>query len=460
MIVTIATLATAALGAAGAACAASTTAGAQTAALSPQDFAFGSRVLVSQPAAAYRVPLSLSVYQHSVRPDLGDLRVFNAQGELAPYALQRAPPVTATAEAVELPLFALPSGARAVIDGIHLSISPHGSAVQWQAHSAPDAAVVPGAQYILDGRTLSVPVSAFVVHWAQSDLGYSGHLRIDASEDLGTWRTVVAMAPVVNLRAKGQSIVQNRIELPATQAKFWRLSWLSAPPPVRLDSVSAEPAQRVAAAAREALDVPGTRDPAHPTEYLFDLGAQLPVERISLSLREANTLVDTELATRVAPKEPWRSVLRAAFSHLSTAEGDQQTAPLEIAIERSRYWRARLLSADAQSAQPLWLHVEWEPDEVVFLARGAGPFLIAYGSATILGAPTDFSQLPEDLAIERAALGDAHALGGVARLRPPAPPWPRRQFLLWSVLLLAVCALAWMAYRLLTETSPAEQGNP
>jgi hypothetical protein len=187
---TMVTMATAALCAAGAACAASTTAGAQTAALSPDDFAFGSPVLVSQPAAAYRVPLSLAVYQH---------------------------------------------GVRAVIDGIHLSISTNGSAVQWQAHPAPDAAAVAGPQYLLDGRALSVPVSAFVLHWAQSDLGYSGRLRIDASEDLGTWRTVVAMAPVVNLRANGQSIVQDRIELPATQSKFWRLSWLGAAPPMKLD---------------------------------------------------------------------------------------------------------------------------------------------------------------------------------------------------------------------------------
>jgi hypothetical protein len=444
----------------GATTAGATTGGPTKSVLSPEDFAYGSEVVVSQPAAAYRVPLPLAVYQHSVRGDLGDLRVFNALAEPAPYGLQRPPPVTAAAGPVELPLFALPSGSHAVIDGIHLSINTNGSAVQWQARSAQEAAAVPGAQYILDGRSLSVPISALTLHWAQSDVGYSGRLRIEVSDDLGAWRTVVAAAPVVNLRANGQSIVQNRIELPPTQSRFWRLSWVGAAPLMKLDSLSAEPTQSVAGATREALDVPGTRDPKHPNEYLFDLGAQLPVERVGLSLSEANTLIDAELAARSVTTGPWRPALHAAFSRLNTADGDQQTAPLVIAIERSRYWRARLSSTDVQSAQPLWLHVEWVPDDVIFLARGHGPFLLAYGSGVVVGAPIDLAQLPAGLAIETAALGDSRVLGGVSRLQPTATALQRRQLLLWTVLLLAVCALAWMAYRLLTETPAAQSGKP
>jgi hypothetical protein len=69
--------------------------------LSPRDFAFGLPVITTQEAAAYRFPLPLTVYQDSVREDLGDIRLFNAGGVVVPFSLRRPPenlaaPVLAT----------------------------------------------------------------------------------------------------------------------------------------------------------------------------------------------------------------------------------------------------------------------------------------------------------------------------------------------------------------------------
>jgi hypothetical protein len=58
--------------------------------LSPLDFAFGLPVITTQEAAAYRFPLPLTVYQGSVRADLGDIRLFNAGGVAVPFSLLRA----------------------------------------------------------------------------------------------------------------------------------------------------------------------------------------------------------------------------------------------------------------------------------------------------------------------------------------------------------------------------------
>ena len=73
-------------------------------ALSPQDFASGMTVVVSREAPVYRVTVPLAVYQGTVREDLGDLRVFNAQGEAVPYSLSHyAPPPRASAEIADRP---------------------------------------------------------------------------------------------------------------------------------------------------------------------------------------------------------------------------------------------------------------------------------------------------------------------------------------------------------------------
>src|ERR1700722_18126385 len=57
--------------------------------LSPSDFASGMPVVTSAEAAAYRVALPLAVYQGSAHESLADIRVFNAGGEVVPYAISR-----------------------------------------------------------------------------------------------------------------------------------------------------------------------------------------------------------------------------------------------------------------------------------------------------------------------------------------------------------------------------------
>jgi hypothetical protein len=91
------------------------------------------------------------------------------------------------------------------------------------------------------------------------------------------------------------------------------------------------------------------------------------------------------------------------------------------------------------------------PNEITFLAQGQGPFLLAYGNSTATRAEADLSQIPATVQIAAAAVGSRRVLGGSTRLvgKPAAFPWMRA--VLWSVLLLAVVLLAWMAYRLANE---------
>ena len=62
------------------------------AAETPQDFAFGMPLEIDGREALYEVEIPASVYQGVARRDLGDLRVFNADGEPVPFALEPRPP--------------------------------------------------------------------------------------------------------------------------------------------------------------------------------------------------------------------------------------------------------------------------------------------------------------------------------------------------------------------------------
>jgi hypothetical protein len=65
--------------------------GATSAVAAPQDFARGSIIQTMNEASVQRVTLPQDVYEWVVQPDLGDLRVYNADQEEVPYALQRSP---------------------------------------------------------------------------------------------------------------------------------------------------------------------------------------------------------------------------------------------------------------------------------------------------------------------------------------------------------------------------------
>jgi Protein of unknown function (DUF3999) len=76
--------------------------------------------------------------------------------------------------------------------------------------------------------------------------------------------------------------------------------------------------------------------------------------------------------------------------------------------------------------------------------------MLTYGSALAPSAETDLSAMPTAVTVLRATLDGRRQLGGKARLAKPAEfPWKR--VLLWAVLALSVCLLAWMAYRVTRE---------
>jgi uncharacterized protein DUF3999 len=416
--------------------------------ISPKDFAYGQLAIPARDAAAYRFSLPLTVYQNTYREDLGDLRVFNAEGVVVPFSLSRPvtqSPIHKTPTAV--PLFPLHEGARILIDGVHLTINSAGSAVNLETQNGTTINAA-ARQYLLDARALDATLSVLQLSWSDAALEYIGRLNVEVSDDLAAWRSLVAAAPIANLRANGQRLVENRVELPPTKAKFWRLSWVGIAPSFELTSVLVEPAASLTEPNRASLDVNGVADPKNPREYDFDLGGHPPVSRVNLLLPDPNSVFDVELSTRSTASALWRVVIHSGFYRLRTPDAEQQNSPLEVGPDTDRYWRARIIGAANPPQSPLRMHVEWIPNEVTFLGQGRAPFLLAYGNASANRAEADLSHLPNTLESAPATLGPTQVTGGATRLIAKPAPFPRMRVALWSVLLLAVAVLGWMAYRI------------
>ncbi len=418
---------------------------------SPQDFAYERLAIPTREAAAYRFALPLAVYQNTVREDLGDLRIFNADGAVIPFSLSRPTPQSSIQKTpVPVPMFPLHDGARILLDGLRLTINSGGSALALQTQNGTSIATAAVRQYLLDARAIDSAVSALQLAWQDGAPDYTGRLSVEVSDDLAAWRSLVAAAPIANLHAAGRSLIESRVEVPVTKAKYWRLAWLGMAPGFELSGVLAEPAAGLTEPERESLEVNGSADPKSSGEYDFDLGGHPPVSRVNVLLPDPNSVVEVELSSRSTPVAPWRTIIRAGFYRLKAPDGEQQNAPLGVASDSDRYWRARVIGAGA-SPQSLRLHVEWVPTAVTFLAQGHAPFLLAYGNASATAAEADLSRLPNTLETAAATLAPEQLAGGASRLMAKPAPFPCMRVVLWSVLLLAVLALGFMAYRVAKE---------
>jgi hypothetical protein len=187
----------------------------------------------------------------------------------------------------------------------------------------------------------------------------------------------------------------------------------------------------------------------------------MPVDRVELDLRQRNSLVSVVLSSRPDRQAKWRIRGQGVLYRLEVDGIELTDRTIDLPPVGDRFWRLEIASDPAGMGQGApRLIFAWVPHELHFLARGAGPFLLAYGDAD--GQPSDapVHALLKRVGAEAAAglvgaaeVAESVALGGDARLRPSRAPIPWRTLVLWAVLVLGVAILGWMAWRLLHQMS-------
>jgi len=419
----------------------------------PKDFAYRMQVNGTGEAAAYRVALPLAVYQKIAHPDLADLRVFNGNGEQVPFAIERPPAGTVANAAAALPIFPLKDDSDATLDAIRVTIESGKGAINVQT-GGPNPQSGRINSYLVDGRALDVAVSALRLEWPQDAPDFAGRVKVEAGDSLTSWRAVAWGAPIANLHSTTDRLIEQRVEFPPTRAKYWRLTWAGPAAPFVLTSIFGEPARQNVDALHASMTVSAVSPVVKPGEFQYDLGATAPVDRVNLELPDLNTIVDVELLSREHPQDAWHTVKHGGFYRLKSEGEDLRNGPVSVAPTADRYWLVRTdpRQGGLGTSAPR-LMVEWVPHEIVFVARGTGPFSLAYGSSVAQPVATSLAMLPKNVAIASASLSEPETSGGDSLLLPPGTPFPWKTPLLWLLLIVGAGLLGWMAYRLSKDVS-------
>lgn len=440
------------------------------------DFAWSLAIEADGSTDSYQFDLTAAVYRGIIRRDAGDLRVFNAAGEVVPHAFQH----QTSAEAPKPPAraltpFALKGLASQGMDGLHVRVERSGGKTVFQLDEGGGNTRAPVLGYLVDTTAIEQPIQALEIA-VDAPVDYAGKLRVEASMDLARWDTVVAGAPLLSLQHEGAKLEQRRVEFAPRKAKYLRLSWTGLPPEARLSNVLAETGVSPVAVARQWESVAGVAVADKPGEYGFDLQGHFPVDRVRLGLPQQNTLAQVEILSRDHASDPWRYVSRAVVYRLRREGAEILSPELSIATNPDRHWLLRVdQKGGGLGAGEPQLSAGWVPHRLVFVARGAAPFTLAYGNREAAPSNHALETLVRDYDGKAGTAGmEQVKMTQVAAVAPTRMKSPELQLpaalggavisrdaaeikkvILWSALVAAVLLLVWMAWRLLRQMDSA-----
>lgn len=424
------------------------------------DFPASATITVTSRDGLHRVQVPFEAHR-AARPDLADLRMFNAAGDALPFAFAGSPAAAApTTQSTALPLFpvrATPRTTTTTTTGdVSLDVRADANGTLISLRSVPGkGAAKPEprpAAWVADASVTTEPVSAAIIEWTPGAGSEISRVTLESSDDLKTWQPL-ASGSVLALEQGGQRLSQPRIEFAPRKVKYLRVT--SATDGFVLTGLRVERTVAAAGPALLTVVVGGQRGDI-PGDYFYDLQAAVPVSRVNVLVAEANAVAPAEIAVRGADPKDWRTVTRATFYRMTRDGAEARSAAVPVGPVTGRYWRVRIDPKAGLPKDAPRLEAGYVPREIVFASRGDGPYLLAFGNDQAKPANLPLTTLIpgyERDAEYKLPIATVGAIG----MHGPAPGFSASRFikgeggrktLLWIVLLGGVALLGFMAWRL------------
>lgn len=426
----------------------------------PADFTTQVPLTVTGEGPWYRLELPLSAQLNARQADLSDVRVFNAVGDVQAYALAReAAQSRETRTLNEVKWFPLYSSVDATetAPSVRVQSNTNGTLIEVQPSSQLEAGEEELRGWLLDASAIKAPLQQLILDWTSERDGFQ-RFTLEASDDLQHWQSW-GEGQVARLIFSDERVEQHEVGLPGQSARYLRLLWITPHSAPTLTSAQLQ------SASTRSLPLPLVWSQAlagssvKAGEYTWQLPMGLNVERVQVELSQPNSLAPVSLAGRRDSSLPWQPLGSGLLYRLSQSGQDvvQNELPLSGQIVQQLK-----LTVDERGGglgdQAPTLKFAVRATQLVFLARGPGPYTLVVGNATAKAANLPLSTLiPDYSPAKLATLGRAMVEVGAgatqsstgATSAPIDTNW--KKFGLWAVLLLCVVFLVAMAFSLLRK---------
>ncbi|SDU72965.1 MULTISPECIES: DUF3999 domain-containing protein [Pseudomonas fluorescens group] len=427
----------------------------------PADFASQVPLSVSGNGPWYRLDLPLSAQLQARQTDLSDLRVFNAAGEAQAYALARESAQTRDdGKLHEVKWFPLYNAADASerAPNVRVQSTTNGTLVEVQPSSQLEAGEEVLRGWLLDASAIKAPLQQLILDWTSERDGFQ-RFSIEASDDLQHWQSW-GEGQVARLTFSDERIEQHEVTLPRQTARYVRLLWESpgsAPILTSAQLKSSDPRN---------LPLPLVWSPnvagssAKSGEYSWQLPMGLNVERVQVELKQPNSLAPVTLAGRRESNLPWQTISSGLLYRLT--QNNQDVVQNEIALSGQTVQQLKLIVDERGGGlgeQAPDLKYAVRATQVIFLARGEGPYSLALGNSNVRAANLPLATLIPDFkpqmlaALGKATVQDEALVTQTSTATTAAVAGTNwKKIGLWAVLLLSVVFLGAMAFSLLRKS--------
>jgi len=443
----------------------------------PQRFAYAMELMHEPGRTVQSLIVTLPVYQGVQRTDLGDLRVLSADGNEVPHAIRSiGPKVAVERRPLPLPIFPLYAPRRhnddanddpalwaieaeTTAQGAVVRVLPRGNNTDNQA--AADAGTTPPrpTAILIDASALPHPISTLHVNIeVPSNSTEVSAVAISHSDDLTHW-SPLAHGALTRLQHAGHIVDRTDIALPLGRYRYLKMVGADDPLPTVSSIITyAQSETDTRAPLRTRLQ---GRPAGAPNRYTFDVPGPIPVDTVGVVLPETNTIVSATLSAVRRDQKPlitlWSGIAYRLADSVSGSDGSDTGTP--ITLGRARFTRFELeveAKGGGIGAGMPELELSWMPEQLVFVARGEGPFTLVYGSAQAQPTAFNESEIPgirEDLPDNTVLTGPQVTHDGEIALRveKPATELTQKTLMLWATLVLAVILIAVLALRVLRD---------
>ncbi|WP_338584260.1 DUF3999 domain-containing protein [Pseudomonas sp. MAG733B] len=423
----------------------------------PADFATQVALSVSGEGPWYRLELPLAVQLNARQSDLSDVRVFNAAGDQQAYALARETAQTdANRTLTDVKWFPLYNSADATerAPSVRVQSSANGTLVEVQPSSQLEAGEEELRGWLLDASGIKAPLQQLILDWTSERDGFQ-RFTIEASDDLQHWQSW-GEGQVARLTFADERVEQHEVGLPGQSARYLRLLWETPQTAPTLTSAQLQNNRSLPLPLVWSQALAGSSVKAG--EYIWQLPMGLNVERVRVELEQPNSLAPVTLSGRRDSSLPWQALSSGLLYRLT--QNGQDVVQNELQLSGQIVQQLKLTVDErggGLGAQAPTLKFAVRATQLVFLARGPGPYTLALGNSTVKAANLPLSTLiPDYNAAKLTTLGRASVDGAVvtastAATVPVAVGTDWKKFGLWAVLLLSVLFLAAMAFSLLRK---------
>tara|TARA_R110002072_G_scaffold297959_1_gene471292 strand:- start:2482 stop:3849 length:1368 start_codon:yes stop_codon:yes gene_type:complete len=424
---------------------------------SMHEYARGFELKTEQQIAIYKVALPETVYKTATEKDLSDVRVFNQDNEPVPHVIQQSKRKTGEKiESLELPYFPIATeDINLTSNALDITVTNEGKVVRIQAEGKTrELNQETVKHYLIDVSHINTPIDSLDFKLNGHESGYTKVFRLDYSNDLNQWLSLVPQATLTELKYGQYALKNTRVKLPHKNIKYIRFTWFNDVVPSAITSVKANFKDGYLSENQFWSTSRLINKNIDEAIYEFDTGGVFNVEQINIEFPKDNTLIDVIIESRVSENSPWKRRYNGVFYKLYFEELELTSNPVTVNLTNDRYWQIRHQSTDGVgNIEPIFKYA-WRPNYLYFLARGSAPYVLAFGNANSNTRNNISSKLMSIInqnlssqMVGLAKIGKEIILKGEpALIIKKRLPWQR--IALWAILIIAVIIIATMVIRL------------